>query len=237
MPQAGDRAPGASPPRSIGRYRILERIGQGAMGTVYAADDPSLGRLVAIKVMTGDLDDDPEIRERFYREAKVTGQLAHRNIVTVLDLGEEGGHPYIVMELLSGQSLPDYLGSETRALDTKLKFTLQRGPSNQQVTEMSLAAATTSANAKAGDDQAKLVRADNSATFDTVQSMIFQLTRILGGGVVAYDAAETVNGARVDIDAGSGGVKVDDANVTSTDIMATNGVIHVIDAVLLPPDA
>jgi uncharacterized surface protein with fasciclin (FAS1) repeats len=55
--------------------------------------------------------------------------------------------------------------------------------------------------------------------------------------VVAYDAAETVNGARVDIDAGSGGVKVDDANVTSTDIMATNGVIHVIDAVLLPPDA
>jgi uncharacterized surface protein with fasciclin (FAS1) repeats len=53
--------------------------------------------------------------------------------------------------------------------------------------------------------------------------------------VVKYDAAETVNGARLDIDAGSGGVKVNDANVTATDIMATNGVIHVIDAVVLPP--
>ena len=125
MPPAGDAPAGASPPRAIGRYRILERIGQGAMGTVYAADDPSLGRLVAIKVMTGDLDEEPEIRERFYREAKVTGQLAHRNIVTVLDLGEERGHPYIVMELLSGQSLPDYMGSENRPFDTRLDLMMQ----------------------------------------------------------------------------------------------------------------
>lgn len=53
--------------------------------------------------------------------------------------------------------------------------------------------------------------------------------------VVKYDQAETVNGARLDIDAGSGGVKVNGANVTATDIMASNGVIHVIDAVVLPP--
>jgi uncharacterized surface protein with fasciclin (FAS1) repeats len=53
--------------------------------------------------------------------------------------------------------------------------------------------------------------------------------------VVKYDQAETVNGARLDIDAGSGGVKVNGANVTATDIMADNGVIHVIDAVVLPP--
>lgn len=54
--------------------------------------------------------------------------------------------------------------------------------------------------------------------------------------VVKYDQAETVNGARLDIDAGSGGVKVNGANVTATDIMASNGVIHVIDAVALPPE-
>jgi uncharacterized surface protein with fasciclin (FAS1) repeats len=53
--------------------------------------------------------------------------------------------------------------------------------------------------------------------------------------VVRYDAAETVNGARLDIDAAGGGVRVNDANVTATDIIATNGVIHVIDAVVLPP--
>ena len=53
--------------------------------------------------------------------------------------------------------------------------------------------------------------------------------------VVKYDQAEAVNGARLDIDAGSGGVKVNGANVTATDIMASNGVIHVIDAVVLPP--
>ena len=55
--------------------------------------------------------------------------------------------------------------------------------------------------------------------------------------VVKYDQAETVNGARLDIDAGSGGVKVNDANVTATDIMADNGVIHVLDAVVLPPES
>ena len=53
--------------------------------------------------------------------------------------------------------------------------------------------------------------------------------------VAKYDAAETVNGAQLDIDAGGAGVKVNDANVTATDIMATNGVIHVIDAVVMPP--
>lgn len=55
--------------------------------------------------------------------------------------------------------------------------------------------------------------------------------------VVKYDAAETVNGAQIDIDAGGDGVMVNGANVTATDVMATNGVIHVIDAVLLPPEA
>ncbi|CAN5728250.1 hypothetical protein BH24ACI5_BH24ACI5_13720 [soil metagenome] len=73
----------ARQPDHIGRYRVIERIGKGAMGAVYAADDEQLGRRVAVKPMLGAFDEDDELRERFYREARVTGQLAHRNIVTV----------------------------------------------------------------------------------------------------------------------------------------------------------
>ena len=72
-------------PDTIGRYHVIERIGRGAMGMVYAAEDQAMGRRVAVKVMAADLEDEPEIRERFYREARITGQLNHRNIVTVFD--------------------------------------------------------------------------------------------------------------------------------------------------------
>ena len=106
---AGTGAAAGKLPPTIGRYRVVDRIGTGAMGMVYAADDDTLGRRVAVKVMMGDLEDEPEMRGRFFREAKITGQLAHRNIVTVFDLGEENHHPYIVMELLSGLALPEFL--------------------------------------------------------------------------------------------------------------------------------
>jgi hypothetical protein len=96
------------------------------MGMVYSADDETLGRRVAIKVMMGDLEEEPEMRGRFFREAKITGQLAHRNIVTVFDLGEDQRHPFIVMELLTGVPLSDYLrGPEGESLDTKLDLMLQ----------------------------------------------------------------------------------------------------------------
>jgi len=124
--RADGAAPGTGLPRSIGRYRVVERIGKGAMGVVYAADDETLGRRVAIKVMMGALESEPEMRERFFREAKVTGQLAHRNIVTVFDLGEDEHRPFIVMELLSGMPLADFLRRpEGEPLDTKLDLMIQ----------------------------------------------------------------------------------------------------------------
>ncbi len=117
---------GAPLPQFIGRYRVVERIGKGAMGMVYAADDESLGRRVAIKVMMGDLEEEPEMRGRFFREAKITGQLAHRNIVTVFDLGEDQRHPFIVMELLSGMPLADFLRTpQGESLDTRLDLMMQ----------------------------------------------------------------------------------------------------------------
>ena len=116
---AANRAAGG-PPSHIGRYRVVERIGRGTMGVVYAADDDTMGRRVAIKVMIGDLQDDPGLRERFYREAKVTSQLGHRNIITVFDLGEDNGHPFIVMELLKGLPLAHHLQTAAPGLDAKI---------------------------------------------------------------------------------------------------------------------
>jgi len=118
--------PHGGDPQSIGRYRIVECIGKGAMGTVYAADDEGIGRRVAVKVMLADLEDEPQARERFYREARVAGQLLHRNIVTVFDLGEDDGRPYIVMELLHGHPLGAYLRTPpARTLDAKIDLMRQ----------------------------------------------------------------------------------------------------------------
>jgi eukaryotic-like serine/threonine-protein kinase len=113
-------------PPFIGRYRVVDRIGRGAMGVVYAAEDETLGRRVAVKVMMGDLEDEPEMRGRFFREARITGQLAHRNIVTVFDLGEEDGHPFIVMELLKGMPLAEHLATPAgESLDARIDIMMQ----------------------------------------------------------------------------------------------------------------
>jgi predicted Ser/Thr protein kinase len=107
----GDAARPASPQR-IGRYELLERIGKGGMGIVYRARDTVLGRAVAVKMLVADLEVSDETRERFFREARSAGQLAHRNIITIYDFGEENGRAYIVMELLQGESLTALLTRE-----------------------------------------------------------------------------------------------------------------------------
>ncbi len=89
----------------IGKYEVLEIVGRGGMGVVYKAVDPAIGRLVAIKMVTGGFGDDPDLLKRFYREAKSTGSLQHPNIVTVYDLGDQESVPYLVMEFLEGESL------------------------------------------------------------------------------------------------------------------------------------
>jgi serine/threonine protein kinase len=113
-------------PATIGRYRILARLGRGAMGVVYSARDDQLERNVALKVMMADLESDPETRARFYREAQITGKLLHRNIITVFDLGEEDGRLYLVMELLSGCTLAEFMkDGESPALEQKLDLMIQ----------------------------------------------------------------------------------------------------------------
>jgi len=96
-------------PRQVGKYRIVEKLGQGAMGEVFRALDPVLERQVAIKIITGKLSQDERARDRFLREAKAAAQLNHPNIITVYDFGEEQGIAYMAMELLEGSDLRDLL--------------------------------------------------------------------------------------------------------------------------------
>ena len=93
--------------RQIGRYLIQERLGRGGMATVFKANDPDIGRDVAIKFLHATLCEDGEYRMRFLREARAAGGLSHPNIVTVHDVGEIEGRPYMTMELLDGQPLSD----------------------------------------------------------------------------------------------------------------------------------
>src|SRR5690349_2201081 len=89
--------------QKFGKYEIVDRIGRGGMGTVYKARDARLNRLVALKVISGDVSDD--LRTRFFEEAQACANLTHPNIVTIYDVGEEGDRLYIVMELLDGLEL------------------------------------------------------------------------------------------------------------------------------------
>jgi len=100
---------GGAVPERIGKYVIRRLLGQGGMGRVYHAYDPLIGRDVAIKVMLPEVAQNPDLKERFVREAQAAGQLRHPNIVTIHDLGEEAGVPYIVMEYLEGEDLDDLI--------------------------------------------------------------------------------------------------------------------------------
>jgi len=109
-------------PKRLGRYVIERRIGRGAMGAVYLAQDPRINRLVAVKAIPIEKEfEDDELKEarlRFYREAESAGRLTHPNITTVYDAGEDKGLAYIAMEYCHGISLKDFT-KPTRLLAPK----------------------------------------------------------------------------------------------------------------------
>ena len=112
-----------APARRLRHYELLDRLGKGGMGVVYRARDTKLDRLVAVKVLLTDLEGDSEIQERFLREARAAGNLNHRNIIRIYDFGEDGGRAFIVMELLEGANLNEFLRAHPDlSLDRKLQI-------------------------------------------------------------------------------------------------------------------
>src|ERR1700729_3510841 len=101
---------------TIGRYRIIGELGRGAMGVVYHATDPAIGRSVAIKtIRIRDITDTHQrarLRERLFREARSAGVLSHPNIVTIYDMDEVDGLAYIAMAYVNGPTLEKILGSD-----------------------------------------------------------------------------------------------------------------------------
>ncbi|MGE5282095.1 MAG: protein kinase domain-containing protein [Chloroflexota bacterium] len=95
-----------------GRYRLEAKLGSGGMSTVYLARDQTLDRQVAVKVMHREMSEQADQLERFRQEARAVAKLSHANVVSVIDAGEDGGHPYIVFEYVEGETLKQRIARE-----------------------------------------------------------------------------------------------------------------------------
>lgn len=111
------------------RYKLLERVGSGGMASVYRAQDLVLGRIVAVKLLHPSLTGDPQFLERFRKEAHAVANLAHPNVVTVFDIGQDDDRHYIVMEFIEGDNLKTLIRQQPAgrpmAIERALDLTIQ----------------------------------------------------------------------------------------------------------------
>jgi TolB-like protein/tetratricopeptide (TPR) repeat protein/predicted Ser/Thr protein kinase len=113
--------------KTISRYKILEKLGEGGMGVVYKAEDTELQRIVALKFLPAQALENEEERERFVHEARSAASIDHSNVCTVYEIGNAEGRTFIAMALVEGRSLKDIVDSGPMNLDEAMDLALQIG--------------------------------------------------------------------------------------------------------------
>jgi serine/threonine protein kinase/tetratricopeptide (TPR) repeat protein len=197
---------------TISHYRILERLGSGGMGVVYKAEDTRLTRFVALKFVSDDLTGNSQLLQRFEREARAAGSLAHPGICTIHDIEDNHGHPFIVMEFLEGRNFNTLIAGKPVELELLLDLAIQiaealdaahtKGiihrdikPANLFLTARGVAKIVDFGLAKLSLSRVSEALGDSRAEGETISK---QLSRGELVGTVAYMSPEQARGEAVD---------------------------------------
>ncbi|MFA7062091.1 MAG: serine/threonine-protein kinase, partial [Pedobacter sp.] len=183
---------------NYGRYQIIREVGRGAMGVVYEARDPNIGRVVALKVLRQDRITTEKFVNRFLKEAKVVGRLSHPRIVTIYDVGEDQGTIYIAMEFLEGIPLSDLINNKRFDADevielgikiaSALEYAHQKGVVHRDIKPSNIIVSP--------DGQIKITDFGIAHIEDATATLQTQAGEIMG--TPAYMSPEQVQGNPVD---------------------------------------
>jgi hypothetical protein len=177
----------------IGKYKILERVGRGGMGTVFKAHDPILNRLVALKVISGEVEVSDELKARFFREARACAKLNHPNIILVYDLGEDQDRLFIVMgrtQVAQARGLADQAARQREAEQLRAGIAQARALAEQADAKRLAPKPWTDASGKEADAQGALGRRDLAVAIQRFREARQEFQRAAAEAQQATEAAK-----------------------------------------------